>query len=196
MRFWISILLTIFLLTSCDLFIPREPDPPIKTPNPYAWKPPTTPEIVLDNLSNAFPASKKNYYLDVLSHNLDTGNGFVFLPDPGVASSQPGVFDAWGYDAEETFITKLFQSLDASGLQRLTWQTDQVSPIDNYYEIIADYQITLTYSENSAAFPVLLGGQATLTLTQNSDLLYEVSQWEDLKSDSLQCWTELKALIQ
>jgi len=191
MKHWIPTLLILILLTGCDLFTPREPEPPIDTLDPYAWKPPTSPEIVLENLSNAFPAHKTNYFLDVLSHDPESGVSFLFVPDPGVAS-----LPSWGYAEEESFITKLFQILNDQGLQRLTWEVDQLNPTDDNYEIIADYQLTLSYTENSSQLPVLLGGQATLTLIQNADLLYEVLKWQDLESDTLDCWTDLKAQVQ
>ena len=189
-----SIFLFLFLISSCELFIPREAEPPINTSDPYAWKPPTSPEIVLENLSTAFSAQKLNYHLDGLAN--DSGQVFTFFPDQGVASAQPGVFDAWGYVEEENFITKLFQSLNQDNRQSLDWQIEQLSPIDDRYEIIAEYQLTLSYLESRAPPPNDVRGQATLTLVQNADLLYEVSVWHDLKSDTLPCWSDLKTQVQ
>jgi len=189
-------LLCILIITGCDLFTPRDSEPPIDVSGPYAWMPPTSPEIVLENLANSFPAHKLNYHLDVLSNNIETDASFLFIPDQGVASSQPDVFDDWGYVKEENFITKLFQSLSDEGLQHLEWQVEQISPIDDSYEIIAGYQLTLSYQESQAPLPGQLGGQATLTLLQNTDLLYEISRWQDIKSDTLPCWSDLKTLVQ
>lgn len=186
----------LLLLGACELFTPRESEPPIDVIDPYAWVPPTSPEIVLQNLSNAFPAHKPNYHLDVLGNSEETGAIFSFLPDQGVASSQPGVFDNWGYVEEENFITKLFDVLDEEGLQRLEWEVEQLSPIDDRYEIITDYSLTLAYEQSGLTLPAQLKGQATLTLIQNVDLLYEISGWQDLKSDSLPCWSDLKTLVQ
>jgi len=192
----ISILTVLLLLGACELFTPRESEPPVDVIDPYAWVPPTSPEIVLQNLSNAFPAHKPNYHLDVLGNSEETGALFVFLPDQGVASSQPGVFDNWGYVEEENFVTKLFEVLDEEGLQRLEWEVEQLSPIDDRYEIITDYSLTLAYGQSENPLPTQLKGQATLTLIQNVDLLYEISGWQDLKSDSLPCWSDLKTLVQ
>jgi len=189
----ISVLL---LLTSCELFTPREPDPPVNTADPYAWKPPTSPEIVLEDLANAFPAHQLTYHLDVLKQPTDGTPGFSFIPDEGVASPQPGTFDNWDYVAEENFLTKLYQTLDANGLQHLDWQINQLSPIEDHYEIIANYALTLTYLESRESLPTRLRGQAILTLVQNTDLLYEISIWQDLKADTLACWSDLKTLVQ
>ncbi len=173
--------------------MPREAEPPLNTSDPYAWKPPTTPEIVLENLANSFPAHKLNYHLDVLSHNPEDGTGFTFFPDESVTSA---IFETWGYEKEEDFITNLFQSLNQDNLQRLDWQVVSLSPIDDQFEIIADYQLTLSFHESRAPLPSSLSGQATLTLVQNTDLLYEVLVWQDLKSDTLPCWSDLKTLVQ
>ncbi len=186
----------ILLLAGCELFDPRDSEPPIDVQDPYAWVPPTTPEIVLQNLANAFPAHKLNYHLDVLGNGDETGAVFAFFPDEGVANLQPGVFDNWGYVEEENFITKLFEVLDEDGIQRLEWVIDQLSPIDNRYEIITDYSLNLSYKETNTALPESIKGQATLTLVQNIDLLYEISAWQDIKSDSLPCWSDLKILVQ
>ncbi|MBT4421243.1 MAG: hypothetical protein HOG76_12485 [Candidatus Marinimicrobia bacterium] len=193
---WSTItLLGILLFSGCELFTPRDSEPPTDVQDPYAWIPPTSPEIVLQNLSNAFPAHKPNYHLDVLGSSGETGASFAFFPDQGVASSQPGVFDNWGYVEEENFITQLFEMLNEEGLPRLEWEVEQLSPIDDRYEIITDYHLTLFYGEAEPLLPEQFKGQATLTLVQNVDLLYEISVWQDLKSDTLPCWSDLKTLV-
>ena len=191
-----TIFLVVLVLSTCELFSPREAEPPLDTADPYAWKPPTAPQIVLENLSNAFPAGKRNFYLDVLKNSEDGSQDFIFVPDPGIASSQPGVFDTWGYNEEESFITKLFESMVDGGFQRLNWDVEQLSPIGDTYQVIADYRMTLSYKAGNEALPVQVGGQATITMVANSELLYEIVRWEDINADTLRCWTELKALVQ
>jgi len=184
------------LLIGCELFTPRESEPPIDATDPYAWLPPTAPEVVLQNLSNAFPANKTNYHLDGLSNNHETEMIFSFRPDERVRNLQPSVFEPWGYPEEENFITKLFQRLNDDGLQRLDWEIDQILPTDDQYVIVADYQLTLSYVESNETLPSQINGQATLTLVQNEDQLYEVLIWQDYKPDSLPCWSDLKTLVQ
>ena len=196
MKASILTLICFLLLFGCELFAPRDSEPPIDISDPYTWKPPTSPEIVLENLSNAFPAHKINYYLDVLGDSPEREPSFLFIPDQGVASAQPGVFDNWGFAEEENFVTKLFQSLNEDGLQRLEWEVEQLSPIDDRFEIITDYRLTLSYEESLAPLPGVFKGQATLTLVQNNDLLYEIYTWQDIKSDTLPCWSDLKTLVQ
>jgi len=196
MKWSVVTLSVLLLLAGCELFTPRESEPPIDVLDPYAWIPPTSPEMILQNLANAFPAHKLNYHLDVLGNNDETGVAFAFLPDQGVSSSQPGVFDNWGYVEEENFITKLFEVLNQDGFQRLVWEIEQLSPIDDRYEIITDYYLTLSYGESETPLPTQVKGQATLTLVQNIDQLYEISVWQDLKSDTLPCWSDLKTLVQ
>ncbi|MBT4035450.1 MAG: hypothetical protein HOE61_11955 [Candidatus Marinimicrobia bacterium] len=196
MKWFVFTLSALLFLAGCELFTPRDSEPPIDVLDPYAWGPPTSPEIVLQNLANAFPAHKLNYHLDVLGNSDETGASFTFFPDQGVASSQPGVFDNWGYVEEENFITKLFETLSQDGLQRLEWERTDFLPIDDHFEIVTDYHLTLAYGESETPLPEQLKGQATLTLVQNVDLLYEISIWQDLKSDSLPCWSDLKTLVQ
>ncbi len=196
MNWSVVTLLSMLLLAGCELFTPRDSEPPINVLDPYAWIPPTSPEIVLQNLANAFPAHQLNYHLDVLGNAEETGAAFAFIPDQGVASSQPGVFDNWGYVEEENFITKLFEELDEDGFQRLEWDRTDFLPIDDHYEIITDYHLTLAYEESETSLPGQVKGQVTLTLVQNVDLLYEISAWQDLKSDTLPCWSDLKTLVQ
>jgi len=196
MKWFVFTLFTVLILAGCELFTPRDSEPPIDVLDPYAWVPPTSPEFVLQNLASSFPAHKLNYHLDVLGNSDETGASFAFFPDQGVASSQPGVFDNWGYVEEENFITKLFESLSVEGFQRLEWEIEQLSPIDDRYEIITNYHVTLSYGDSETPLPTQLKGQATLTLVQNVDLLYEISVWRDLKSDSLPCWSDLKTLVQ
>jgi hypothetical protein len=85
--------------------------------------------------------------------------------------------------------------LNEEGLPRLEWEVEQLSPIDDRYEIITDYHLTLFYGEAEPLLPEQFKGQATLTLVQNVDLLYEISVWQDLKSDTLPCWSDLKTLV-
>jgi len=183
-------------LTGCELFTPRDSELPIDVLDPYAWIPPTSPEIVLQNLANAFPAHKLNYHMDVLRKADETGVAFAFFPDPDLAISEAIVFENWGYIEEETFITKLFEELDENGLQRLVWERTDFLPIEDRFEITTDYHLTLAYGESETPLPEQFRGQATLTLVQNVDLLYEISAWHDLASDTLPCWSNLKTLVQ
>ena len=164
--------------------------------DPYAWRPATIPEIVLENLANAFPAHKPNYHLDGLLNDPDAGLQFVFIPEVSVLESAPGIFTDWGYDQEENFITQLFQLLDANDLQKLDWTIQQSSSLEDRFEIIADYDLSLSYTGTRAPLPDQIKGQAILTLIQNTDQLYQVSIWQDFKSDTLSCWSDLKAMVQ
>ena len=190
------LILAVLLLVQCELFTPRVPDPPLNSNDPYAWVPPTYPDAVLDNLSSAFPTLKTNYHLDCLAYAPDLSPQFTFIPDQTVASSQPDIFAKWGYLEEESFITSLFSMLAEDGLQRLTWDIQQSSSIEAQYEIIADYDLQLSFNTSKAPLPNQIQGQATLTLRQNDDLLYEILTWQDLKNDSLPSWSDLKTLVQ
>ena len=196
MKRLVIISLLLALISACELFTPRDPEPPLDTLDPYAWIPPTSPEIVLQDLANAFPAHKENYHLDVLAGRSGDVATFRFFPDHSVASAQPGVFDGWGYAEEENFMIKLFEILNPEGIQDLSWSKDQVSTIEDRHEIIADYDLRLSYLENSSKYPSHFSGQIILSLVQNDDLLYQITTWQDVKSDSLPCWSELKTLIQ
>ncbi len=192
----IVIILILGTLLGCELFEPRTAEPPGNQVDPYSFQQPTTPEKVLENISNAFPASKQDYYLDVLVEGLADETGFAFDPDPAVAEGHGGLFDNWGYVEEATFITNLFQRMSESGIQNFQWSDLQLETIGDQTQIQAVYAAQLSLIQSRDPLPTHLAGRAYLTLLRGEDQLYRILTWQDLSTDTLPSWSELKASLQ
>ena len=194
---WSASIIPLLLLSACELFIPREPEPPGGNVTPYTFKPPTSPEIVLENIAIALPAFQPDHLLNVLVAPNNDEASFVFLPDPATAEASGGLFDNWGYPEEQNFINSLIQRLAENGLQDILWEDVQVTNIEDQTEVQANYSIQLTFEEERGALPEQLAGESFLTLVRGDDQLYRVLIWqdEDIPTDSLPCWSDLKAAL-
>jgi hypothetical protein len=194
---WSLVLIFSLLVTTCDLFMPRDPEPPGGDVTPYTFKPPTSPEIVLENIAIALPAFQPDHLLNVLVAPNTTDENFVFIPDPATAEASGGLFNSWGYPEEQSFLNSLIQRLAENGLQDILWDEIQVTSIEDQTEVQANYSIQLTYTEQRGALPEQLAGETFLTLIRGDDQLYRVLVWqdEDITSDSLPCWSDLKAAL-
>ncbi len=185
------------LLSACELFAPRAAEPPGGEITPYSFKPPTTPELLLEDISIALPAFQADHLLKVLVEDSVAGESFRFLPDPSVAETSAGLFDDWGYLEEQDFLVALIQLLSPNGLQDFSWENTQVTTLSDQTEIQARYAVQLNFGPLRDNPPDALAGQAYLTLVRGEDQLYRVLVWqdEDLPNDSMPSWSALKAAL-
>lgn len=192
------ILTASILLSGCELFQPRDPQPPSENTSPYQWLQPTTWEIVLTDLELAFKALNQKYFLDVLADTATGEVGFVFIPDPHVAHTSGQDFTNWGYVEESQFLEAIFSRLSSDTLNTLTWFNKIETTLSpDQMQIQADYQLHLKFkSASREAYPEHLSGQALLLIELQNNNYWQITRWQDydIPTDSLHSWTYLKTL--
>ena len=112
------------LFSGCDsIFGTRDAEDPKDDVARSLWLQPTTPEIVLVNMSNAFLERNSDNYMRCLTDPSTSGRNFLYIPDQETAISNPGSFTEWGLEEERLYINFIFSksSLPDGALSRLVF---------------------------------------------------------------------------
>ncbi|MGO9482735.1 MAG: hypothetical protein ACLP05_13275 [Candidatus Kryptoniota bacterium] len=180
------LLVVLVLFTGCDLFETRQPQPPQQGQSGIL--PPTTPDIVIQNLTSAIQGKNVEGYISCLSDNK-----FSFMPPSDVGSHYQSVFANWNQNSEEIY----FDNLVANS-------SDMAEPSLNLYDVVstqlagdsAQYSAnyTLTWPNKLSNYPQQVQGNLQLWLGVDEDGNWSIYRWIDssLRVDSL-TWSDMKA---
>jgi hypothetical protein len=177
------------LVCGCGLFEPRTPEPP---GGGGTWVPPTTPEIVLENMINSMDQKVIGNYVQNLT--ADTGSPFVFHPDPSdsfdLSSTFAGVYDNWTRDTERIVTQTIFDeaaSLDLTFTKRDTTVYIGVNECVLYYK----YWLQITSKLGTTEF---FRGLVEYHLRREGSYWY-ICMWIDKRDpdfSGLRTWGNLK----
>ncbi len=191
--FTLSFLLT---LAACESpFTTRQPEPP--DDNSSSLLNPTTPELVFINLRVALQQRNVENYIESLVDTTRSQRRFEFVPDQGVAASQPGTFLDWNLEDERRYVQQMLQAIPADSAIVVDFVTENRSETAVTATITQDYAIFLPRSPQLPTLPRLARGQATFFLERDDTGDWAIYRWEDFKIDTDDfSWSELKALFQ
>lgn len=170
---------------ACSLFEPRASQAPDDDENQLDWRPPISPSAVLDNLHAAVEALEQNRYPELLAGEGWTRQ-FLFVPDA------PSGSVSWGRDEESAAWQRLCdhqEALQLSPLLELV-RTDSLTSGDSALWV-ADYLLEIPPGQSTSR--QRFSGTMRLALSRQADTGdWAIHRWEDLGSDSLPAWTQLK----
>lgn len=175
-------------------FAIREAEPPTGGRTP--WIPPTSPTLVLANLRNAIAGKSVDNYLRCLSDGSSGRRPFVFIPDHGVASLNPGFFDRWGIVSEENYLRQLFAVVPQDSLHRLELELLSENFFPDSAVVVENYVLTMHHTLRDPSYPRQAQGQAEfrLLLDQQSGYWY-IWRWHDSGTGQAPSWSTFKAVF-
>ena len=188
-RFW-SICVVFFLasvlVSGCGLFEPRTPERP---GGGGTWIPPTTPEIVLENLTNSMREKVIGNY------GLSFTDDFLFHPDPSdsieLSATQPYVYDNWNDSVEVKVAQVLF--VEAGGLDLTFTKRDTTIYVDpDHCVFYYKYFLQVTSKTGGAEF---FRGLVEYHLRREGGANWYVYVWIDKRDPdfpNLRTWGYLK----
>jgi len=200
------IIILTFIITSCDLFSTRTPEPPDLGAT-FIWTPASTPGILLDNFKGTLEVlDASNYVKCFLGINDTAVSGdktpFSFKPRPGLDAASQSIFLQWTIQSEQNFLTKLKSSLVASPRLTATFTntiTDQSN--SNAATITSDYLILLPIQSNSS-IPASISGHlifnVVLVTTEQATKEWRIVTWTDdfiSSSGTANTFTDLKVQL-
>ena len=186
---WLSIrkwgipIVLVFLAWGC--FSEREPKKPEENTN---WVSPTEPSILLENLKKAFTTVDVNNY-----RRCFLTERFSFRADPTILANNLGVFSAWTWDNENQYFNNLNRAatpvnttnqLTFSNQRTINYSTDSL-------EYTADYEAAI-YHQDTSFKAVNFSGLLSFQLKRNRQNEWQIVQWQDNKTRSTACISELK----
>lgn len=168
----------------CDLFQTREPGN--GDSGNTVWTPPTTPEIVVQNLELALEGGIFGDYVRAFTDD------FTFTPDGAdvvqLSIERPGeaVYDGWTKDVE-TQVAETIRSGATSLELELTFLSEQILAEGR----LQKYDYTLTRSRPTSVD--VYQGQAWFEIRQGSNGDWLIFSWEDVITPrTVESWGRLK----
>lgn len=177
-----------------DPFSAREPEPPDQSRSNFI--PPTAPEIVFANLQIAIQENNVENYVRSFVDSTRSDKRFTFVPDQGVAATNPGIFASWGLEDERRYLTQLLQAIPADSSLGLSFLQQNRNEGATTAIITQSYELIARHTRQSANIPAVVRGEARFSLEKNLTGDWGIYMWEDFTNGVDPTWSELKALFQ
>jgi hypothetical protein len=177
------------LISGCGLFGLRDVEIPTEPRSTFT--PPTTPDIVLSNLSNAIIDKDINNYLQCLVDTSSSTRRFVYTADIASQIQYP-VFQSWQTNNEKNYFYNLLSLTNAQSTSLLFIS----NIITNTYSdsAIYDMEYLLRFDHQKTNVAKTLTGKLRFIMVVNTKNLWAISRWTDFKAvDTDTTWSVLKA---
>jgi hypothetical protein len=181
------VLLLMFLFASCDFLQTRDAEEPNTSRDDFL--PSTSPEILFQNLTNAFKNKVTENYISCFVDPAYTNKTFNFVPTASASVIYP-VFQNWDLNSERDYFNSLVNILPKEtpiilSLTQLGYTQYGDSAVYDF-----SYLINLNF-ENENLSPTYQGN-LKFTIVLDSRQQWVISKWIDFEQDGLPSWSELK----
>jgi hypothetical protein len=175
--------------SGCGLFGLRDVETPTEPRSTFT--PPTTPDIVLSNLTNAVIDKDINNYLQCIVDTASSTRRFLYTADIASQIQYP-VFQTWQISNERNYFYNLLSLTNSSSTSLLFFS----NVITNTYSdsAVYDMEYLLRFDHQKTSVAKTLSGKLRFIMVMNSKNLWAISRWIDFKSiESDTTWSVLKA---
>ncbi|HAX49703.1 MAG TPA: hypothetical protein PK605_00510 [Ignavibacteria bacterium] len=180
-------LLLVFLYQGCGIFETRDPEEPVTIRSTFF--PPTSAEVVTDNLSYAIQEKNSSNYFKCLSLL-----NFQYIPDSRSQQQYELIFTNWGVNSEKNYFDNLIARQEGGNSSSVLFVDNE--RLTQYSSDSARYQADyiFVFQHNQSNIPKSSKGRMSLILATDSDDLYYIRRWEDFRqNDTDFTWSEFKA---
>ncbi len=184
--------LAVLLLAQCKSpFATREPEEP-KTEQ-SSWIQPTSPNYVMANLRNAVAEKNITNYLRCFADTSNSPKQFRFIAEPTVANANPGLFENWRIESEQTFINQLMLFLPRDSTSQLSFSPKSENTYQDSVVLVQEYHLIIHHTCKSEECPRDMVGQAEFRLIRTPEDLWFIYLWIDRAVGDKPTWSLLKA---
>jgi hypothetical protein len=189
----INISLLLFILISfvyfqCDIFKTRTPEEPSETGSGY--QPPTSADIVIENLINAISEKSSLNYAQCFP-GTTSEYSFSFVPAPDVQKQYYSVFISWDISSEKSYFENLIAQTSDYATSRLTLNGSFTYSSTDSMIYNADY--SLTFNHDVSNISQTASGNLQFAIRRDQNNYWWITRWIDNKVNDNFCWSELKA---
>lgn len=180
----LALLLLLALLGGCDLFAPREAEPPRTGGSDFLQ--PDTPERVVANIQNAVATPNTDGYQRSLAP------AFTFVPAADAENAFPSVpWATWGRDEEMA----AFNALASAAVPGTEFALSLSDPSPRLVEesravVESDYRLIAPH-RRPPAVPDTVRGRLSWTLVEDGQGQWSLFRWTDAASGGA-TWSDLK----
>jgi hypothetical protein len=177
------------LMTGCGIFEPRTPEDP--TQSGLDFRPPTTPEIVIQNLTSAVDQKNAANYIACFADPTKTGRTFVFIAAPEASAQYPGVFTQWSLSDENDYFQNLVAKTSPTSYSNLLL-TQKGPVIQTSDSMVVSYDYEIRFDHSDASFPKVATGNLQFTIGVDKNNFWSVYRWYDFKTTGDVTWSTMK----
>lgn len=180
--------LSVILIYGCDIFETRDPEEPDRSRSNYET--PSEPQIVIQNLQNAFSDRNSDNYKKNFALGPPLVNRiFSFLPTSLALSSDPALWANWNVDNEFRYFNNLVTRVPEGLPITLLLSEEQFSPSIDSTIYTAKYFISIP---NLTGDPEIYEGSLKFNMITDNQLAWVIHYWEDISKESSNSWSDLK----
>jgi hypothetical protein len=167
------------------LFIPRDAEEP--TEDISNFQPPTTPDIVIENLTNSIlERNSLNYSQCFGGNNL----GYTFVPAAEVQANYPSVFNWWDISSEKSYFDNLIIQTDRYLPSSVTLTNIIRQPTTDSVLYQASYNLNFQHSVTD--IPKTAIGNLQFSIKRDKNNNWYIIRWTDFKIQNQFSWSDLK----
>lgn len=177
---------------SCDLFQTRTPEEPDISGTGYI--PPTSYDIVIENLKNSIKEKNLNNYLLCLSDSSTSGlTDFIYIADPQSMAQFQVLFSEWYRRNEEKYFTSMVASILDETNPNVNFTDVEYQNFNDSIIFTANYYLNIEFTNDLSDRNY--SGNTRIVLKNSSSGFWYITSWYDFQSDnkSLYSWSYLKS---
>ncbi len=182
----------VILASGCGIFETRTPEAPQQGRSDF--QPPTSADIVIQNLVSAIADRDVNNYMACLSDTSFGGRSFRFVPSANAARQYQAIFQSWDKNSEQYYFNNLISQSSTSSSSALLLSSVQLlpqGPDSAYYS--ANY--TLLWPSKGSSYPQQVQGNLQFYLGVDRNQNWSIYRWVDSGVGDSLTWSNLKALF-
>ncbi len=182
-------LLGLLPIAGCGILETRDPEPPGQTSSTFI--PPTSPNLVLENLVNAIRERNTDNYIRCLADPNFSSRKFTFVPTQEAQSQYFAVFSNWSLSAERDYFENLKSFTPTSAATSLFLSDGR---FENIQSDSALYTSTyeLVFPHNVSGVSQTAKGTLQFFLATDRNQLWMIYRWDDHKLSSNISWSDFK----
>ncbi len=186
-RYSVLFVLLVLFYQGCGIFDTRDPQEPESIRSTFF--PPTSADLVIDNLSYSIQEKNSGNYNKCLS----TEN-FRYFPDSRSQLQYEQIFINWNILSEKNYLDNLISRQEGGNSSAVLFLDNE--RLTQFSSDSAGYQADyiFVFQHNQANLPKSSRGRMSLILATDSDALFYIRRWEDFRqNDTDFTWSEFKA---
>jgi len=185
----IIIILSLLLLTACDIFETRNAEDPEKSRSNYTT--PGEPEILIQNLINSFSDKDADNYVKSFSDPAFSNKVFFFLPTSSALQTWSNLWIDWNVDKEFQYFQNLITAAPEDLPITLIFTDEFYSPFGDSLNYTAGYSIDVPQSN---AESLNYSGNIKFGMVRDMRDTWAIYFWQDNAISESHSWSDLKGI--
>jgi len=185
----IIIILSLLLLTACDIFETRDAEDPEDSRSNYTT--PSERKILIQNLVNSFSDKDADNYVKSFTDPAFSNKPFFFLPTSSALQTWGNLWIDWNVDKEFQYFQNLITAAPEDLPIILSFTSEIYSPLGDSSDYTAEYFISIPQLN---AEPINYSGNVKFSMVRDMRDTWAIYFWQDNAISEAHSWSDLKGI--